>query len=147
MDETKNHQEEDEFVSKRELRCRPLEAGLRSLIAQHIKEFYQVATVRALIKKYNDVEIYKVRELFENKLKTEKHVVGFISCITGLRQKEKEEWREVPGVSFWVIFDWPEYGLSAYESHLTKLFLSTGLSNLSCKAVRAKSKYLLYNFF
>ena len=127
--------EEESFVSKRELRCRPLEAGLRSLIAQHVTEYYQVAAVRALIRE-NMLEIYNVREIFEKKLRKEEHVVGYFSCITGLKQKEKE----ILGISFWVIFDWPEYGLSAYESHLTKLFLSSGLSNLSCKAGRGKSK-------
>ena len=139
MESQTQQQEEESFVSKRELRCRPLEAGLRSLIAQHVTEYYQVAAVRALIRE-NMLEIYNVREIFEKKLRKEEHVVGYFSCITGLKQKEKDEWTEIPGISFWVIFDWPEYGLSAYESHLTKLFLSSGLSNLSCKAVRGKSK-------
>ena len=131
--------EEEIFVSQS--KCRPLEAWLRSLIAQHFTQYYQVAAAQALIRE-NMLEIYNVREIFEKKLRKEDHVVHV--AFHALRASNK---RKRMSESFWVIFDWPEYGLSAYESHLTKLFLSSGISKLSCKAVLGKSKSISYHYF
>ena len=135
--------QEIDLISKRELRCVPLKAALKCLVVQQISSFYQVASIRALIKE-GESEIWKVRQVFEDKLRGESHVVGFFSCATALKQKNQhkggEEVKEVPGVSFWVMFDWPEHGLTAFENHLTKMFLSSGLSLLSCKAVKGRGK-------
>ena len=45
-------------------------------------------------------------------------------------------------MAFWVMFDWPEYGIVAYENHLTQLFLSLGVTNIEAKAVKARSKLI-----
>ena len=129
------------LISKRELRCVPLKSALKCLVVQQISSYYQVAAVRALIKEHES-EIWKVRQVFEEKLRNDLHIVGFFSCATALKQKIGEEYKEVPGISFWVMFDWPEYGLAAFENNLTKMFLSTGLSILSCKAVKGRGKCL-----
>ena len=125
-------------VALNELRCIPLKAALKCLVVQQISSFYQVAFIRALIKE-GESKVWKVRQVFEDKLK-----VGFFSCATASKQKNQhkgsEEIKEVPGVSFWVMFDWPEHGLTAFENHLTKMFLSSGLSLLSCKAVKRQGK-------
>ena len=116
-------------------------AALKCTVAQPISNFYQVVAIRALIKQgENSPEIWRVRQLLEGKLKSENKVVGFFSCPTALQQVVGGKKIEVPGMAFWVMFDWPEYGLTAFESHLTKLCLSCGISNLECKAVKARSK-------
>jgi len=66
-------------------------------------------------------KIWLVRRRLEESLSKQKHVVGFVSCLTVLKTKDQEE--PLPGISFWVILDWPEHGIQGYENHLTKLFL------------------------
>ena len=39
-----------------------------------------------------------------------------------LKQKEKDQWNEILGISFWVIFDWPDYGLAVYEIIFVKKY-------------------------
>ena len=45
------------------------------------------------------------------------------------------------GISFWVIFDWQNYGLSAYENRVSKLFLESKVDLITCKALRGR-KYV-----
>jgi len=42
------------------------------------------------------------------------------------------------GISFWVIFDWPQYGLAGYENYISKLFFENGIDLQSCNAVRSR---------
>lgn len=138
--------EESNLISKRELRCVPLKSALKCLVVQQLSTYYQVAAVRALIKE-EEGELWTVRLTFEEKLRNDSHIVGYFSCATALKQKIGDDRKEVPGVSFWVIFDWPEYGLTAFESHITKMFLSSGLSILSCKAVKGRGKFKYFTNF
>ena len=133
--------QQERLVSKRELRCKPLIAALKCTVAQPISNFYQAVAIRALIKQgENSTGIWKIRQLFEAKLKSESTVVGFFSCPTVLQQVVGGKKVEVPGMAFWVVFDWPEYGIGAYENHLTTLFLSEEITNLERKAVKTRSK-------
>jgi len=113
-----------------------LKSALKSFILTHITNHYEVAGVRTLVKEKE--KIWLVRRRLEENLSKQKHVVGFLSCLTALKTKEREE--PLPGISFWVIFDWPEYGIQGYENHLTKLFLKEEVDLYSCKAVRGRSK-------
>ena len=47
------------------------------------------------------------------------------------------------GISFWVIFDWPQYGLQAYENHLAKTVLKANMNLISCKSIKGRGKTLL----
>ena len=51
------------------------------------------------------------------------------------------------GISFFVIFDWPQYGLIGYEDHLSKIFLETGVHMVSCKAIRGRGMNFFLNYF
>lgn len=132
-------QEEHEEITievKKELKSCVLKSALKSFILSQVTNHYEVAAVRTLVKEKN--EIWLVRRTMEESLSKQKHVVGFISCLTALKTKESKE--PMPGISFWVIFDWPEYGIQGYENHLTKLFLKERADLYSCKAVRGRSK-------
>ena len=139
--------EEDEQtlqqLSKKELRCKPLVAALKCSVALVVSNFYQVVAIRVLSKQgENSPEIWSKRQLFEENLKREEKVVGFFSCPTALQKSIRNKKVEVPGMAFWVMFDWPEYGIVAYENHLTQLFLSLGVTNIEAKAVKARSKLI-----
>ena len=76
-----------------------------------------MASVRALLKIDSHSEIWEARQLMETTLSEGEHVVGFFSCGTALSQKVKEGKAEHPGLAFWVMFDWPEYGTSDFAFH------------------------------
>ena len=138
--------EEDEptlqLLSKKELRCKPLVAALKCSVALTVSNFYQVVAIRVLSKQQgeNSPEIWCKRQVFEENLKREEKMVGFFSCPTALQKTIRNKKVEVPGMAFWVMFDWPEYGIVAYENHLTQLFFSLGVTNIEAKAVKARSK-------
>ena len=54
--------------------------------------------------------------MMESTLDKEGHVVCYFSCGTALSTKVDGESDDVPGLAFWVIFDWPEYGIGAFEN-------------------------------
>ena len=143
MESEAEHESEAEtsqtqIIPIKELRNQPLRSALKSCIVSKVSSKYQVIAVRALIN--TNTELWKVRRIMEETLTKDHHVVGFISCGTALTQTANKEVKNVPGISFWIIFDWPEHGLSAYESHVSKIFLKENLNLLACKAIRSRSK-------
>jgi len=135
---------EQEIFSTRELRSKPLKNCLKAFILQHVCNHYDVAAIRALVKKNSKNEIWKTRRVIEDEFDNDRHIAGFFSCVTALKQKVDEKEEETPGISFWVMFDWPEYSLSAYENHLTKIIVAQDLDVLSCKAIKRRSKNFLF---
>jgi len=71
-------------------------------------------------------------------------IIGFISCPTALKMGNSKE--AIPGLSFWVIFDWPQYGVKAFENHLSSLCFLEKTDLISCKAVRGRGKDYKYYF-
>ena len=131
---TKVNKEFQSAISKR---------ALKSYIVPVIVKHYQVIAVRALLDKdESDRSIWGKRRRMESLLNTENSIGGFFSCITGLEDhsSEDEEKTIYPGVCFWVFFDWPEHGLSSFETRLTKLFLESGLSINKCSIIKSRGK-------
>ena len=141
-DRNQHDDEETSPKGKQELRDVPLKSALKAFVVDQIQKFYSVAGMRALISPKSKGEIWEIRQVLEQKLSEDKHIVGFFSCATSLRTKVDGEIKHVPGISFWVIFDWPECGLSAYENYLSKLVINAKLDLLCCNSVRGRSKYL-----
>jgi len=134
--------EDDDTVvvkTKKEIRSNVLKSALKSFVIDHVTNKYEVAAVRIILQKKDGQELWLTRRKAEAVLCRDKNVVAFISCLTAIEVKKKKE--PYVGVAFWVIFDWPEYGLAAYESHLTKLFLNESYILYSCKAIRGRSKF------
>ena len=78
-----------------------------------------------------------------------------VSCITALERKlskkrknddetqesdneQEYEGKIVPGVALWIAFDWPQYGMAAYENHIRKIFLAENVNPLDCTAIRGR---------
>ena len=125
---------------KKELRSQPLKSSLKCFVTDYICKYYEVASIRALLKSTKQ-EIWEIRQVFEQSLRKDNHIVGFFSCGTAIEQKIDGEKKGNPGLVFWVVFDWPECSLNAYEAYLSKLFIKTGLDLLSCKAIKGRSKF------
>ena len=50
------------------------------------------------------------------------------------------------GISLWIVFNWPESGLAAFEEYISKEILAAGLDLRSCKAIRGHGKISLLLF-
>ena len=107
-------------------------------------KYYEVASVRAILKKDSDIELWEARQLMEATLIKEEKIVGFISCGTAMTKKFESKKQDVPGLAMWVIFDWPEYGLAAFEVYLSKVILKTSLEIDSASVVKGRSKSKLF---
>ena len=92
-------------------------------------------------------------------------MVCFFSCITALSEEkhgkknrlsnkdssnsEDENVAEqiiCPGISLWVVFNWPDSGLAAFEEYISKGILAVGLDLKSCKAIQGRGKMPLILF-
>lgn len=50
----------------------------------------------------------------------------------------------IPGVAFWIVFDWPHYGLQSMEQHFAKEFMALGLDIHEVKAIQTRGEKLFY---
>ena len=89
----------------------------------------------------------------------------FLSCITAMVEKKNtkarrrrndsrssEEEREESinnncDISFWIVFNWHEYGISSFAEHISREFLTAVFDLISCKAIRARGKLAIPYLF
>ena len=144
-----------------QLRSKVIKNALKAFIVPALTLKFQVCAVRAL---WDDkINIWSKRRQLEEILNKDTRVVAFFSCITALevaKKKAKKAYRQresdpftsteeeesdaevddavKPGLAFWIVFDCPEIGILAFESDVTKRFLSAGLDISNCKAVKGR---------
>ena len=146
------------FKPQRQLRSSLIKNTLKSFIVSPLVSKYQICGVRSLCSVgCSKEDVWLLRRQLENILIENPRVVCFFSCITAVcnvpAQKRKRKDNESDesteeetqtsvqtGISFWIAFDWPEYGLSAFENHISREFLSAKLDIVSCKAIRPRGK-------
>ena len=77
----------------------------------------------------------------EKVLEDNEHIVCFFSCITAMVEKKNTKARKRRrddsgsseedaeesvnnncGISFWIVFNWPEYGISSFAEHILENF-------------------------
>ena len=51
------------------------------------------------------------------------------------------------GVSFWIEFNWPEYGISSFAEPISREFLTPEFDLISCKAIRSRGKLTILYLF
>jgi len=122
-----------------------IKRALKSYVVPAIAKHYQIVTIRAMLKETdNDRLIWGKRREMEHLLNSESSIAGFFTCITGLEEKKsgEDEKKIIPGVCFWIFFDWPGHGVSAFEIKITKLFMESGLDIKRCYAVKPRGKLL-----
>ena len=51
------------------------------------------------------------------------------------------------GISFWIVFNWPEYGISPFAEHISREFLTAEFDLISCKAIRSRGRLTILYLF
>ena len=51
------------------------------------------------------------------------------------------------GISFWIVFNWPEYGISSFAEDISREFLTADFDLISCKAIRSKGRLTILYLF
>ncbi|XP_066929136.1 uncharacterized protein [Clytia hemisphaerica] len=140
VENASQQQEEQDIINpKKELRCSLVKCALKSFVVQHVSRYYQAAAVRVMLPTPSNMEVWQARQLLEEKFSSEQTIAGFFSCGTALYNQTKDDQHQaIAGISFWVMFDWPEIGIEAYESYLTKIARGIGLETVHCKAVKGR---------
>ena len=101
----------------------------------------------------------------EKVLEDNEHIVCFFSRITAMVEKKNTKARRRRndsgsseedgeesinnncGISFWIVFNWPAYGISSFAEHISREFLTAEFDLISCKAIRSRGKpTILYLF-
>ena len=101
----------------------------------------------------------------EKVLEDNEHIVCFFSCITAMVEQKKAKARRTRndsgsseedgeefsnnncGISFWIMFNWLEYGISSFAEHISREFLTAEFDLISCKTIRSRGKLkILYLF-
>ena len=102
----------------------------------------------------------------EKVLEDNEHIVCFFSCITAMVEKKNTKARRRRrddsgsseedaeesvnnncGISFWIVFNWPEYGILSFAEHISREFLTAEFDLISCKAIRSRGKLTILYLF
>ena len=104
---------------------------------------------------------YGCREVLEDN----EHIVCFFSCITAMVEKKNTKARRKIndlgsseedgeesinndcGISFWIVFNWPEYGISSFAEDIFREFLTAEFDLISCRAIRSRGKLTILYLF
>ena len=155
-----------EFKPQCQLRSSVIKNALKAYVVGPFASKYQVCAVRSLcVNGVSKEKIWITRRLVESLLEENPYVVCFFSCITALsegncRKKNQRsnkvssnsedetvaEQKFCPGISLWIVFNWPESGLAAFEEYISKEILAAGLDLRSCKAIQRCGKITLLLF-
>ena len=129
-----------EFRPQLQLRSNVVKNALKVYVVGPLASKYQVCAVRSLcVDGVSKEKIWITRRLLESLLEENPYVVCFFSCITALSEgncrKKNQRSNKVssnsedetvaeqtfcPGISLWIVFNWPESGLAAFEEYISK---------------------------
>ena len=89
-------------------------------------------------------------------------ILFFFSCITAMVENKKVGKRRIDSGSieegveessnnncvifFWIVLNWPEYGISSFAEHISREFLTAEFDLISCKAIRSRGRLAIYLF-
>ena len=94
----------------------------------------------------------------EKLLHDNEHIVCFFSCITAMVENKKgkagkrindsessekdveESSYNNCGISFWIVFNSPEYDISSFAEHISRKFLTAEFDLISYKVVRSRGR-------
>ena len=149
------------FKAAKELRSNLIRNSLKSFVVSPLIKKFQVCAVRAIcIVNLSKENIWLQRRKMEKVLEDNEHIVCFFSCITAMVEKKKTKARRRRrrddsgsseedaeesvnsncGISFWIVFNWPEYGILSFAEHISREFLTAEFDLISCKAIRSRGK-------
>ena len=137
------------FKAVKELRSSLIRNSLKSFVVSALIRKFEVSAVRAIctgtLSKEN---IWLQRRKMEKLLEDNEHIVCFFLCITAMVDNKKakagkrrndsgsseEDMEESSSnncdISFWIVFNWPEYGILSFAEHISREFLTGELDLL-----------------
>ena len=101
----------------------------------------------------------------EKLLEDNEHIACFFSCITSMVENKKakagkrrndsgssekdieESCNNNCGISFWIVFNWPKYGISSFAEHISRECLTAEFDLISCEAIRSRSRLAILYLF
>ena len=154
------------FKAARELRSSLIKNSLKSFVVSPLIKKFQVCVVRVTcIGNLSKENIYLHKRKMEKVLEDNEQIVCFFSCITAMVEKKNTKARRRRndsgsseedrgesinnkcGISFWIVFNWPEYGISSFAEHISREFLTAEFDLISCKAIRSRGKLTILYLF
>ena len=154
------------FKAAKELRSSLIRNSLRSFVVSPLIKKFQVCAVRAIcIGNLSKENIWLQRRKMEKVLEENEHIVCFFSCITAMGEKKNTKARRRRddsgsseedgeesnnnncGISFWIVFNWPEYGIWSFVEHISREFLTAEFDLISCQAIRSIGKLTILYLF
>ena len=144
------------FKVAKELRSNLIRNSLKSFVVSPLIKKFQVCAVRAIcIGNLSKENIWLQRRKMEKVLDDNEHIVCFFSCITAMVEKKNTKARRRRrddsgsseedaeesvnnncGISFWIVFNWPEYGISSFAEHISREFLTAEFDILQSHTVK-----------
>ena len=147
------------FKAAQELRSSFIRNSLKSFMVSPLIRKFQVCAVRAVCTgNLSNDNIWLQRRKIKNVLEGNEHIAYFFSCITAMVEKKKAKARRRRndsgsseedgeessnnncGIFFWIVFNWPEYGISSFAEHTFREILTAECDLKSCKAIRSGGK-------
>ena len=154
------------FKAAKELRSNLIRNSLKLFVVSPLIKKFQVCAVRAIcIGNLSKENIWLQRRKTEKVLEDNEHIVCFFSCITAMVEKKntkprrrrdnsgsseedaEESVNNNCGIFFWIVFNWPEYGISSFAAHISREFLTAEFDLISCKAIRSRGKLTILYLF
>ena len=108
--------------------------------------------------------IWLLRRKIGKVLEDNEYIVCCFSCIIAVVEKKKakalrrrnysgsseedgQEFTNYCGISLWIVFNWPEYGISSFEEHISREFLTAEFDLMLRKAIRSRGKLAIHYLF
>ena len=130
----------------RQLKSNVLQRALSAFLVEPFINKYNVICIRVLWR--NGEEIWLGRRKVELMLENENSVVAFFSAVTLVKKSKSEEddddnnEHDDFGLAFWIVVDWPDYGILSIRTDLMKKVFDLNMDLKSCKAIRPRGKVL-----
>ena len=139
---------------------------MKSFVVSLLIRKFEVCAVRAIcIGTLSKENIWLQRRKMEKLLEDNEHIVCLFLCITAMVEKKKakagkrrnysgsseedveESSNNNCGVSFWIVINWPQYGLSSFVENISSEFLTAEFDLISCEAMRSRGRLTIIYLF
>ena len=148
------------FKATKELRSSLIRNSLKQFAVSLLIRTFQVCAVRVIcIGNLSKENIWLQRRKMEKVLEDNEHIVFFFVYYCYGRKEEsrndsgsseeagEESSNNNCGISFWIVFNWPEYGISSFADNISRKFLTAEFNLISCKAIRSRGKLTILYLF
>ena len=130
------------FKATKELHSSLIRNSLKLFLVAPLIRKLQVCTVRVTCAgTLNEENIWLQRRKMEKLLEDNEHIVCFLGKAgkrrndSGSSEEDMEESSSNNcGISFWIVFNWPQYSISSFAEHISREFLTAEFDLIFCKS-------------